>query len=239
MARRWLTRGEADGATVGAAPCLRGLRAALLILPIAWFAACSGGNGSGTDGPPTSTPLADYSSEDTPQVSELRRIEKPEFTTRSELERYIAERHDRLRAFAQQSPQEELYAAVSFTRLMTRHEVTAFCAKYDIEPVYVEYRAGSVGGGFALITGISLADKEASLKAGGAIGPNGSLELTYLKGTTRAAEWVRAIDGEAAVALVYADDQLDRLEGLVSDDVYFMTPPSIFDDYQELMSPVP
>ena len=150
----------------------------------------------------------------------------PEFATFDEMQTFIAERHDRLGAFADRSPEDDVYAMVSPTGGLTKEDIAAIERGYGLHINFVEFTAGRVQGGYTITPSATLARLEERVGA--------PLSVRYFKVLGCAADVAALSRDGSMIALVFADYYLDKLEGLIAEDALIARPRSIFDDYQRL-----
>jgi hypothetical protein len=188
------------------------------VLPLA-----CGGNGSEE---PKST--AGVTSTATPRRAEIRTVEYPKVDTWDELQQYISERHARIASFAQQEPNAMLPAGVTFVRGLSGQDTETLIQEYKVSLAYAQYDAGGGSGGGGAFGAGGLATLEA-----GQPYHDGSFLVTFLAGSAKAEDLER-LTHDDRIALVYADQGIDKFTGAIPTEVLLKVPPSIYSLYRDL-----
>jgi hypothetical protein len=160
--------------------------------------------------------------------AEIRTVEYPKADTWDELERYISERHARIASFAQQEPNAMLPAGVTFVRGLSRQDTETLIREYKVSLAYAQYDAGGGSGGGGAFSEGGLATLEA-----GQPYHDGSFLVTFLAGSAKAQDLERLTHDER-IALVYADQGIDKFTGAIPTEVFLKVPPSIYSLYRDL-----
>lgn len=157
----------------------------------------------------------------------------PAFDSWTELNIFIQDTHQRLDRFAATSPGETISAMVTPRRGLTRRDLAALMSQYAVDAYYVRYSAGPVHGEFTITSDNTPATNEERLRSEGILLPDESLLVTSFLVSGSATDEA-ALSRDHRVALVDARRHIDRLAGLIPQDVSFFPQRSVFKDYQIL-----